>query len=152
MQQETTDDTMPELPVREVVEDTNLAITVRRVAGEAGLDRPLRHPRVQKNGLALAGHFHGVVPTRVQLLGETELSYLDSLSHEGRSVAARGYFSMGLSCVVVTGGHDTPKALTSGAEAPGPPLFPTPARSSRTINALHAVLDDRLAPHTRLHG
>ena len=28
----------------------------------------------------------------------------------------------------------------------------TDARSSRTINALHAVLDDRLAPQTQLHG
>ena len=28
----------------------------------------------------------------------------------------------------------------------------TDARSSRTINALHAVLDDRLAPHAALHG
>ncbi|MGD0527666.1 MAG: HPr(Ser) kinase/phosphatase [Polyangiaceae bacterium] len=145
-------DTIPELTVRQLVEDPQMAIDLRRVAGEAGLDRPLRHPRVQKNGLALAGHFHGVVPTRVQLLGETELSYLDSLSHEGRSVAARGYFSMGLSCVIITGGHEPPKALASAAEATGTPLFTTSARSSRTINALHAVLDDRLAPHTRLHG
>ena len=145
-------DTIPELTVRQLVEDPQMAIDLRRVAGEAGLGRPLRHPRVQKNGLALAGHFHGVVPTRVQLLGETELSYLDALSHEGRSVAARGYFSMGLSCVIVTGGHLPPKALASAAEATSTPLFTTSARSSRTINALHAVLDDRLAPHTRLHG
>jgi HPr kinase/phosphorylase len=59
---------------------------------------------------------------------------------------------MGLSCVIVTGGHDMPKALASAAEATSTPLFTTTARSSRTINALHAVLDDRLAPHTRLHG
>ena len=97
-------DTIPELTVRQLVEDPQMAIDLRRVAGEAGLDRPLRHPRVQKNGLALAGHYHGVVPTRVQVLGETELSYLDSLSNEARSVAARGFFSMGLSCVVVSGG------------------------------------------------
>jgi HPr kinase/phosphorylase len=142
----------PELTVRQLVADPLLSIDFRRVAGEAGLDRPLRHPRVQKNGLALAGHFQGVVPTRLQVLGETELSYLDSLSNEARSVAARGFFSMGLSCVVVSGGHDPPRALVAAAEATGTPLFTTSARSSRTINALHAVLDDRLAPHTRMHG
>jgi HPr kinase/phosphorylase len=144
--------TIPELTVRQLVEDPQLAIRLVRVAGEAGLDRPLRHPRVQKNGLALAGHFQGVVPTRVQVLGETELSYLDSLSNEARSVAARGFFSLGLSCVVISGGHEPPRALTSAAEATGTPLFVTSARSSRTINALHATLDDRLAPSTRLHG
>ncbi len=145
-------ETIPELTVRQLVEDPQLAIRLQRVAGEAGLDRPLRHPRVQKNGLALAGHYHGVVPTRVQLLGETELSYLASLSNEARSVAARGFFSLGLSCVVVSGGHEPPRAMAMAAEATGTPLFVTDARSSRTINALHAVLDDRLAPSARLHG
>ena len=125
---------------------------MHRVAGEAGLDRPLRHPRVQKNGLALVGHFQGVVPTRVQVVGETELSYLDSLSNDARSVAARGYFALGLSCVVVTGRHEPPRAFSTAAEATSTPLYVSDARSSRTINAIHAVLDDRLAPQTQLHG
>jgi HPr kinase/phosphorylase len=146
------EETAPELTVRQLLDSSDLGITLRRVAGEEGLDRPLRHPRVQKNGLALAGHKHGVVPTRVQVLGETELSYLDSLSGDARSVAARGFFAMGLSCVVVTGAHDPPRALVTAAEATSTPLFVTDARSSRAINALHAVLDDRLAPHARLHG
>jgi HPr kinase/phosphorylase len=145
-------ETMPELTVRQLASDPQLAISLRQIAGEDGLGRPLRHPRVQKNGLALAGHYHGVVPTRVQVLGETELSYLDSLSTDARSIAARGFFSLGLSCVVVSGGHEPPKAMVTAAEATSTPLFVTDARSSRTINALHAVLDDRLAPSTRLHG
>jgi HPr kinase/phosphorylase len=148
----TASDTVPELTVRELAADPRLNIELKRVAGEQGLDRPLRHPRVQKNGLALAGHYQGVVPTRVQVMGETELSYLDSLANEARSVASRGFFALGLSCVVVTGRRDPPRALVAAAEATSTPLFLSDARSSRTINALHAVLDDRLAPQTQLHG
>jgi HPr kinase/phosphorylase len=132
--------------------DPQLAVRLRRLAGESGLERPIRHPRVQKSGLALAGHFYGVVPARVQMLGETELSYLDSLSGEARSLSARGFFSLGLSCVIVTSDRDPPRAFITAAEATGTPLFVSDARSSRTINALHAVLDDRLAPQTTLHG
>jgi HPr kinase/phosphorylase len=146
------DGTIPELTVGQLVSDPELEIALRRIAGEAGLDRPIRHPRVQKNGLALAGHFHGVVPTRVQVLGETEVSYLDSLSHDARSVASREFFSLGLSCVVVTGGTDPSKPFIAAAEATSTPLFVSSARSSRTINALHALLDDRLAPQVQLHG
>src|SRR5580698_10428392 len=145
-------ETIPTLTVRQLIDDQQLSIRLRRVAGEEGLDRPLRHPRVQKNGLALAGHYHGVVPTRLQLLGETELSYLDSLTPDARSVAARGFLALGLSCLVVTGGGEPPRALVAAAEAMSTPLFVTDARSSRAINALHAVLDDRLAPQTQLHG
>jgi HPr kinase/phosphorylase len=141
-----------EVTVGALATDPNLIVVLRRVAGESGLERPIRHPRVQKSGLALAGHFYGVVPARVQVLGETELSYLDSLSSEGRSIAARGLFSLGLSCVIVTSNRDPPRALVQAAEATHTPLFVSDARSSRTINAVHAVLDDRLAPQAQLHG
>jgi HPr kinase/phosphorylase len=107
---------------------------------------------VQKSGLALAGHFHGVVPTRVQVLGETEISYLEAMTSEARSNAARGFFSLGLSCVIVTHPDETPRALVQAAEATATPLFISSERSSKTINSLHALLDDRLAPTTQLHG
>src|SRR5580704_7387650 len=145
-------ETVPSLTVRQLADDPQLSIRLRRVAGDEGLERPLRHPRVQKNGLALAGHYHGVVPTRVQLLGETELSYLDSLTPDARSVAVRAFLALGLSCIVVTGGGEAPRALVAAAEATSTPLFVADARSSRAINALHAVLDDRLAPQTQVHG
>jgi HPr kinase/phosphorylase len=141
-----------EIRVSQLCSDARLGIGLKRVAGAAGLDRPLRHPRVQKSGLALAGHFHGVVPTRVQVLGETEMSYLDSLGAEQRSLAARGFFSLGLSCVVITRDKEPAKSILQAAEATGTPLLVSDARTSRTINALHAVLDDLLAPQTSMHG
>jgi HPr kinase/phosphorylase len=142
----------PDYTVAQLVSDRTLTIRLRRIAGEAGLSRPLRHPRVQKNGLPLAGHFHGVVPTRVQVLGQTELSFLDAMTESSQIDGARGFFSLGLSCVIITGGLDPPRALIVSAEATGTPLFVSESRTSRTINALHAVLDDRLAPQVQLHG
>jgi HPr kinase/phosphorylase len=141
-----------DVTVGELVDDTRLGLSLTLLAGEAGKGRPIRHPRVQKSGLALAGHFYGVVPTRVQVLGETELSYLETLDANARGAAARGYFSLGLSCVVVTRREAAPKAIIQAAEATGTPLFMSEARSSRTINALHALLDEKLAPSTSLHG
>lgn len=138
--------------VRSMSTDERLDVTLRLVAGEGGLSRPIRHPRVQKSGLALAGHYHGVVPTRVQVLGETELSYLASLASEPRSVAVRGFLSLGLSCIVITGNRPPPRALELAAQATTTPLFVSTGKSSRTINAIHEVLDARLAPTTEIHG
>lgn len=143
---------MADVTIGELIQDPRLGIGLTRLAGEAGLDRPIRHPRIQKSGLALAGHFHGVVPTRVQVLGETELSFLEALSRDAGGEAARGFFSLGLSCVVLSHRAETPRALVQAAEATATPLFLSEARTSRTINALHALLDERLAPVTQLHG
>lgn len=137
--------------VRDFAEHPRLGIQLKGISGSAGLGRPLRHPRVQKSGLALAGHFFGVVPTRIQLLGETELAYLDSLGARAGE-AARGFFSLGLSCVVTTRATEPPKSLALAAEATGTPLFSSGARSSHTVNAIHSVLDELLAPRTQLHG
>ncbi len=140
-----------EITTGQLASDERLSVKLTRIAGEAGLSRPIRHPRIQKSGLALAGHFYGVVPTRVQVLGGTEVSFLDKLDPSQRGGAARGYFALGLSCVVVTR-EDPHKAIVAAAEATGTPLFVSDHRSSRTINALHALLDERLAPMTKLHG
>lgn len=143
---------MSDVSVGDLVSDARLSLKFERLAGESGLGRPIRHPRVQKSGLALAGHYYGVVPTRVQVLGETELSFLETRSLEARGEAARGFFSLGLSCVVLTQRAELPRAIVQAAEATGTPLFLSEARSSRTINALHALLDEKLAPSTSLHG
>jgi len=141
-----------DVTAREVLSDSRLAVPARLVAGASGLERPVHHPRVQKSGLALAGHFRGLVPTRAQVLGETELSYLETLSPEQRSQACRGFFGLGLSVVVVTRGVTPEASVIAAAEASGTPVYVLEAATSRAINALHAVLDELLAPTTQLHG
>ena len=59
------------LTVRALIEDPELGHSMSVIAGRAGLDRRITHPRIQKSGLALVGHAHGIVPTRIQILGET---------------------------------------------------------------------------------
>ena len=155
--------TRPSISVRELLQDPGLGFRLSLLAGEAGLSRRVDHTRIQKSGLALAGHFHGIVPTRVQILGQTEQAYLARLGRDERLAALRGFFGLSLSCTIVTGdtsadageggavGGVVPE-LAECAEEVGAPLLASPSRSSVTITALHALLDDRLAPRVRLHG
>ncbi len=140
------------LTVREILDDPRLGLNVRLVAGAAGLDRSIDHPRIQKSGLALVGHTRGVVPTRLQVLGETELSYAESLSREAQKKAAECLFSLAVSGVLVTRGVDPPAPFCEAAERSGTPLVVCAERSSSVIAAVHALLDERLAPRTRIHG
>ncbi|HYJ10558.1 MAG TPA: HPr(Ser) kinase/phosphatase, partial [Polyangiaceae bacterium] len=140
------------ISVRELLDDPHLGLNVRLVAGAAGLGREISHPRIQKSGLALVGHLHGVVPSRLQVLGETELSYAESLSEQQQERAAEGFFSLPLACVMVTRGVDPPRPFCLEAERTGTPLVVCTERSSQVIASLHTLLDERLAPRTRVHG
>jgi HPr kinase/phosphorylase len=138
--------------VRELLDDPVLGLNVRLVGGASGLEREIRHPRIQKSGLALVGHLHGVVPSRIQVLGETELSYAQSLGVHEQELAAGHFFSAGLSCVMVTRGVDPPRAFCEAAERTSTPLVVCAERSSLVITAIHTLLDERLAPRSRIHG
>jgi HPr kinase/phosphorylase len=143
---------LPAITVRALIDDPALGLNVRLVAGMNGLGREITHPRIQKSGLALVGHMHGIVPTRIQILGETELSFVESQPEARQMEGARALFSLGLACVVVTRGVDPPKAFSEEAERTATPLVVCAERSSVAITALHTLLDERLAPRARLHG
>jgi HPr kinase/phosphorylase len=138
--------------VREVLEHPEIKGRFVVHAGWTGLDRVIDHPRVQKSGLVLVGHTQGVVTTRVQVLGETELSFLEGLPPSLRSERVAFLCDLGCSLLVVTRGVAPLPELTRHAERSGTPLVVSPERSSSTINEMHAVLDRLLAPRASLHG
>ncbi|HMJ13879.1 MAG TPA: HPr(Ser) kinase/phosphatase, partial [Polyangiaceae bacterium] len=140
------------ISVRELLDDPALELNVRLVAGAPGLDRSIGHPRIQKSGLAMVGHVHGISPRRIQILGETEMSYARGLDSEAQTSAANRLFSMGLCCVIMTRGTDPPLPFIEAAERTGTPLVVCAERSSSAITAIHTLLDERLAPRTRIHG
>ena len=147
------------IAVRELLEDEGLGVALAISGGDAGLDRLIRAPRIQKSGLALAGHFHGIESSRIQILGMTEMSFLHGLEPARCRTAVRHFFERDLCCVVVTeqdesmkAGSDASEALVACADEFETPLLLSPVRSSRTITRLHALLDERLAPRARIHG
>jgi len=147
------------ITVRELCESDGLGIELSVAAGASGLDRHIRSPRIQKSGLALTGHFHGIERSRIQILGVTEMSYLRGLSAAQCEQAVARFMALDLCCVVVTlsgeameGNTTAAEALVDQANELEVPLLLSPVRSSKTIVAIHALLDEQLAPRTRVHG
>lgn len=140
------------VPVRDILVDSALGLDIKVIAGEAGLDRLVSHPRVQKSGLSLVGHLHGLVPNRVQVLGETEVSYIESLSTNAQTEAVSHLFGARPCCVLVSRGVKLPDAVLACAEATQTPLVLCGEKSSVAITALHTILDEHLAPRARMHG
>lgn len=129
-----------------------LAVSLEVAAGARGLERAIAHPRIQKSGLALVGHFDGVSPERIQILGQTEMGFAAAMEPEARARAFDAFLSRGLCTVVVTAGAEPFEELLVAAETHGCPVLMSAARSSTTINTLHAFLDEKLAPRVRVHG
>ncbi|GAC1541298.1 MAG: HPr(Ser) kinase/phosphatase [Polyangiales bacterium] len=140
------------ITVGEMIADPGFGCPTTVLAGRQGLDRRVRSARIQKSGLALVGHFHGLESWRIQILGATELSFLEALSPDARRRSCDGFAALVPCAVVVTRGVTPPRELVDACDRSGTPLLMTEPKSSTTINAIHTLLDDRLAPRTRIHG
>lgn len=140
------------ISTRDLVTFPGLEEVLELRGGQGGLDRPIEHPRVQKGGLVLAGHLHGAVATRVQVFGETECSFLESLDPEICEERLEAFLALQLSCLVVTRGVDPAPVLRRIADRTDSPLFVSSRRSSHTIAEVHHALDRLLAPSTQVHG
>ncbi|MHB8766174.1 MAG: HPr(Ser) kinase/phosphatase [Deferrisomatales bacterium] len=143
---------MPEITVADLLNDREHQLCLELLAGSRGLGNGVRVPRIQKPGLALAGHTSQVRPHRIQVLGATEMEYLDELAPEGRDAAVRRVFALGVSCFVITKGLPAAPVFLAEAEARGTPLLGTRLRSSEFIERVERFLEERLAPVVRVHG
>lgn len=138
--------------VRQLVDAAGASLKLRLVAGARGLDRTIAAPRVQLPGLALAGFLPQLHPDRVQVLGNSEVSYLGTLADDAAIAAVRAVADAGVSCFVVTNGTPAPRALVEPVEAAGVATLETTLRTADFIDIATSWLEDRLAPETLVHG
>lgn len=143
---------MPEITVGGFFEHVRGSLGLELCAGEGGLARILRSTQIQMPGLALAGYTAFVRRDRVQVLGETELSFLETLAPEVRARALAAFMACEVACIVVTKGLAPPADLIEHCQRGDTPLFSTPMTSSEVIRKLLAYLDDLLSPRCSLHG
>src|SRR5258708_5298700 len=74
----------PAISIREVLESAPEDFPLQLLTGERGLGREITIARIQKLGLALAGFTHYIHSGRVQIVGQSEIQYLEQLSPEQR--------------------------------------------------------------------
>ncbi len=142
----------PRVTVAAFFEHARSALDLELCAGSQGMDRFLSRARIQKPGLALAGYTRFVHRDRIQILGETELSYLETLALSERRLALGGYLRCEVACILVTKGLEVPELLRAACDEFAVPLLRTRTTSSVAIRKVLTYLDDLLSPRCSLHG
>ncbi|MFZ5439307.1 MAG: HPr(Ser) kinase/phosphatase [Myxococcota bacterium] len=120
--------------------------------GQEGLERAISSSRIQKPGLALTGFTEHLHPERVQVFGNTEISYLRTLTEEQQTAVLAKMFDARLACVVVTKGLEIPRPLQDGCRRTRLALMRTPLISSAFISQVQAFLEEALTATGSLHG
>src|SRR5437764_14680698 len=93
---------MDSLKVETLLKDQDFDLRLELLAGEAGLDRRVVSSRIQKPGLALSGFTEHIHKDRLQVFGNTEMSYLATLKPGEAQARMRNLFRLPVACLIVT--------------------------------------------------
>lgn len=143
---------MNKLSVKCLLAEKDTGLELEIVSGTDGLDKVIESHRIQKPGLALAGHRNYLHPSRVQILGSTELSFLKTLPEEIAERNVERFCALGFSCMIVTKGQTVPPVLLEKTRKYSIPLLRTQLQSSTFISLMSRFLEERLLPETSVHG
>jgi HPr kinase/phosphorylase len=127
-------------------------LELERVPGTDGLDRLVTGADVSSPGLALAGFVARFASERIQVFGETEVTYLHSLDSATRRAHLAQFFSFPIPCVFVTKGLDLPGEVAEEATRAGVAVLRSTLKTNEFYNRIKPWLEDYFAPQTTLHG
>ena len=140
------------LRVGELYDQMRHALELERVPGTEGLDRPVPGADVSSPGLALAGFVARFAAERLQVFGETEVTYLHSLDASTRREHLAQFFSFPVPCVFVTKGLELAPEIVEEAQAAGVAILRSTLKTNEFYVRLKPWLEDFFAPQTTLHG
>jgi HPr kinase/phosphorylase len=139
------------LPVEEFYESKKQTLELELLA-DGGGDRVIESATVSSPGLALAGFMERVPAGRLQVLGETEIRYLQSLDEDARRRALESYMVAALPALVITKDQEPPAPLLAVAQARGIAVFRSRLKTGDFYRRVQPFLEQHFAPTTSMHG
>ena len=143
---------MAQLTVGALLEQTRDLLELEVLGSPDGLAREVPMPDASGPGMVLAGYTDRFVHQRIQVLGETEVSYLRSLAPADRARILGTFLAYPIPCVMVTKGLDLPDGMEAQATAAGVSILRSRLKTHEFYRRITPFLDAAFAPSTNLHG
>ena len=115
-------------------------------------DRKIEQKELNRPGLALGGFVEVFTYWRVQVMGNTEIGFLNTLHGKERVDAITNVLSFELPCIIVTNNNKIPDELIKIADEKGVTIFSTPDNTTNIHRLLGEYLDEKFAPRLVVHA
>ncbi len=141
---------MPSITVRKLYKDNQAKLKLSWIAGTAGADNLLTN--AQEQATALVGHLNFIHPNQVQVLGATEVDYLNKMEAGQIKASLDELFDRIISLVIVANELPVPPLLRNYCHTHNVPLMTSEFHSPYLMDVLRIYLQRRLAISTVMHG
>ena len=120
--------------------------------GKIGFEKFITQPNLHRPGLALAGFVGLFTYNRIQIFGNTEISYLNGIPAEKREKIFSKIFEFEIPCIVITNGVKPYPELLRLAKKNNIPIFGSELDTTKNSYLIVDYLDDIFASKLSLHA
>lgn len=143
---------MRTISVEKLFKDTFIDLDLRFYSGKSGRTRQITSAKIQKSGLLFAGIFRSFHTERIQIAGEAEMIFFQSLdTKKGRKVLDK-LCSSDLPCIIFAGGVNPPQGLKTKSAKLRLPVLISGLDTSTLIERIISYLSVELSERTTVHG
>jgi len=147
-----TEDKRKSITVGFLYEGNKERVNLELLNGTVGFENRIFDKNIHRPGLALAGYVDLFTYDRVQVVGNTEIKYLASLTKENAIASFQRILEFPIPCIIVTNNNTLDVEMISMATAKGVPVFRTIAETTKLIYFVGDFLDDQFSPQITVHG
>ncbi|MEG0842795.1 MAG: HPr(Ser) kinase/phosphatase [Romboutsia sp.] len=134
--------------IKEIIKDLDLEI----VYMPQDKDYYVYSQDLNRTGLQFAGYFEYFAYERIQIVGKTEYNYFSQMDNDTRDEVLDKFFSYEIPALIVSRDLEVKPDVIEKAKKYNRVVLSTRRNTTRLVNRLSNYLDNRLAPHTTIHG
>lgn len=142
----------PSISVETLFLENKKILILELISGHKGLQKKILEKNLHRPGLALAGFVDLFTFQRIQICGNTEMTYLKKCSPEKRRKIFQKVMSFEIPCFVVTDNNKLPAEFKNASNENKISVFRTPFATTKVTQLLGDYLDGKFAPKTLIHG
>ncbi|MFC4322441.1 HPr(Ser) kinase/phosphatase [Litchfieldia salsa] len=139
---------MPKVRTKDLLEKFGLKL----ISGEEGINRPINTSDISRPGIEMAGYFTYYPAERIQLLGKTELTFIEKLKPDEIKTRMEKLCTDVTPCIIVSRDMEIPQDLVDACERESVPLLRSNEKTTRLSSRITNFLESKLAPSTAIHG
>ena len=140
------------LTVETLFTENKKRLNLKLVNDQVGFGRTIINPELHRPGLALTGFLDLFTYDRIQILGNTEIQYLSSLTSAQRKATLERVLGYDIPCIIVTDNNKIPRELTPIASKRKISVFRSKYSTMEIFHQLGDYLNNEFAPRTTVHG
>ena len=134
------------------VRDFESALGLRTLVSGDRTEWDIRTPDLNRPGMQFCGFYEFFAFERPQVIGKSEMAYLEQQSPARLLEILDQYFEYPVPCIIICRDLIPPEGLLTSARLHNVPVYSTPVMTSRFIAMAIHYLNRCLAPHMTRHG